>query len=140
MPQPDWTQGPAKWAAVVILGGACLSAMAWTFVRDNRPWRLPTAPLAPPPAAAISAEPPRTPTSLSPTSTPAAADIAIKININTATRVELELLPGIGPSLASRIIDERDRAGRFKSIDDLDRVRGIGPKTIQRLRDRVVID
>ena len=68
------------------------------------------------------------------------AKSGLKININTATRAELELLPGIGPSLAERIIAERDRSGPFTRIEDLGRVRGIGSKTIDRLRDHTVIE
>jgi len=52
------------------------------------------------------------------------------VNINTATAVELESLPGIGPSLAQFVI-----AGRpYKSIDDLERVHGIGPRQVEQLR------
>ncbi len=52
-----------------------------------------------------------------------------KVPVNRATQAELEALPGIGPTLAQRII-----AGRpYRSIKDLDRVKGIGPKTLERL-------
>lgn len=56
------------------------------------------------------------------------------ININTADQAQLDLLPGIGPALASRIITDRDEHGPFDSIDDLKRVSGIGPKTVEKLR------
>ncbi len=65
---------------------------------------------------------------------PDESPIARRININTASTAELELLKGIGPALAARIIDDRDRRGPFRSIDDLKRVRGIGPKTVEAIR------
>ena len=52
-----------------------------------------------------------------------------KLDVDTATAAELEALPGIGPSLAARIVEARP----FTSVDDLQRVRGIGPKTVERL-------
>lgn len=60
------------------------------------------------------------------------------ININTANEIELERLPGIGPVLAARIIEERETGGPFISADDLERVPGIGEKKIAAMRDRVI--
>ena len=48
------------------------------------------------------------------------------INVNTATAEQLEALPGIGPTLAAAIVQERERNGPFRSVDDLTRVPGIG--------------
>lgn len=59
------------------------------------------------------------------------------INLNTAPAAELDLLPGIGPALAGRIIDERERGGRFTSLQDFQRVRGIGPRTAEKLEGLV---
>lgn len=56
-----------------------------------------------------------------------------RISINSASRRDLDTLPGIGPALAERIVDARP----FASVDDLQRVRGIGPATLERLRSRV---
>lgn len=56
------------------------------------------------------------------------------VNINEATMPELIALPGIGPAMAGRILAYRKEHGRFRSVDELDRVRGIGPATLQRLR------
>ena len=65
---------------------------------------------------------------------------AIKlIDINNADQAQLQLLPGIGPALAGRIVDDRDEHGRFDTIEALDRVPGIGPKTIDKVRDSVVV-
>ena len=61
------------------------------------------------------------------------------INVNRADQAELQKLPGVGPKISQRIHDERARA-RFKSIDDLRRVAGIGPKTLEKLRPYVTID
>jgi competence ComEA-like helix-hairpin-helix protein len=54
-------------------------------------------------------------------------------NINTASAGELESLPGVGPALAARIVAAR-REQMFSSLDDLTRVRGVGPATVERLR------
>jgi competence protein ComEA len=62
------------------------------------------------------------------------------VDINTANQAELESLPRIGPVLAARILEYRDQNGPFKRIEDLVRVKGIGDKTLERLRPYVVID
>ncbi len=56
-----------------------------------------------------------------------------KIKLSTATQAELESLPGIGPSKAKAIIDYRE-THPFKSVNDLDKVKGIGPKTLEKLK------
>ncbi|MCC6677773.1 MAG: helix-hairpin-helix domain-containing protein [Phycisphaerales bacterium] len=63
-----------------------------------------------------------------------------RINLNTATAAELELLPGIGPGLAQRIIEHREKAGRFRTVAELDKVKGIGPRTIDKLRPLVSVE
>ena len=68
-----------------------------------------------------------------------AADLTQPIDVNNAKQAELQKLPGIGPKLSQRILDERARA-RFKSIDELRRVPGIGPKTLEKLRPYVTIE
>ncbi len=62
-----------------------------------------------------------------------------KVNINTATSVELESIPGIGPSIASRIIAFRDTNGPFQSINDIIDIRGIGEKTLDSIREYITI-
>lgn len=62
-----------------------------------------------------------------------------RININSADKAELELLPGVGPALAQRIIDHRTKNGPFVKIEDLDKVKGIGPKTLEKLRPLVIV-
>ena len=74
----------------------------------------------------------------SPISTPLPS-AAIKIDPNTASRDELMLLPGVGPVLADSIVAERSTNQRmgFASVEALDRVPRIGPKTIERLRPHI---
>jgi len=62
----------------------------------------------------------------------------MRIDVNKAVDAELALLPGLGPSLAQRIVDDRAAYGPFKSVDDLDRVRGIGKAIVERLRPYAV--
>lgn len=57
-----------------------------------------------------------------------------RLDINTATYIEWVQLEGIGEKLAQAIVDDREANGPFRSIADLDRVKGIGPKTLERLR------
>jgi competence ComEA-like helix-hairpin-helix protein len=59
------------------------------------------------------------------------------VDINHATVAELARLPGVGPGLAQRIFEERERRGRFDSPDALRRVVGIGPKKLAALRDLI---
>lgn len=60
-----------------------------------------------------------------------------KVNINTATTAQLQLLPRIGPAVAQRILDYRKANGSFKATDDLMLVRGIGEATFKRLKPYV---
>jgi competence protein ComEA len=60
------------------------------------------------------------------------------IDVNSASAEELQRLPGIGPTLAARIIQTREKAS-FKRVDDLRHVSGIGAKTLERLRPLVTV-
>lgn len=62
-----------------------------------------------------------------------------KININTANLEELQKLPGIGPSKAQAIIDYREKVGKFKSIEEIKNVKGIGEKTYEKLKELITI-
>ena len=55
-----------------------------------------------------------------------------KLDVNEASQLDLEAIPGVGPSLARAIVQARG-AGRFASLDELDAVPGIGAKTLARL-------
>ena len=61
------------------------------------------------------------------------------VNINTATKEELEALPAIGPAIAQRIVDDRTANGPYKQIEDLARVRGISAHTVDQLRERITV-
>lgn len=63
-----------------------------------------------------------------------------RVVLNLATVEELCKLPGIGPSRANKILALRDKQGRFKSVRDLRKVRGIGVKSLKRLEPLVVLD
>lgn len=115
-PRPE----PRFWAAVALL----FALLVWAGVR-----------LIPPPAA---------PATLGPVEIPAVVipiefKVAGKLDINRATAAELQTLPGIGPTLAARIVAFRDENGPFAGVDDLVRVPGIGPKTVAALRDLVTV-
>ena len=56
-----------------------------------------------------------------------------RLDLNSARERDLDLLPGIGPVMARRIVADRAAHGRFRGVDDLARVRGIGPKTLAKL-------
>ena len=62
-----------------------------------------------------------------------------KVSLNTAEAVDLEQLPGIGATKALAIVEDRRRNGRYRSVEELTRVRGIGPATIERLRGLVTV-
>lgn len=59
------------------------------------------------------------------------------VDINTATEKELESIPGVGPSLAKKIVEYRRTAGSFKKVDELLNVKGIGEKSLEKLRPYV---
>lgn len=61
------------------------------------------------------------------------------ININKATVEELMTIPGIGQTKAQSIVDYRNENGKFKSVDELTNITGIGAKTLEKLRDKVDI-
>ena len=62
-----------------------------------------------------------------------------QIRINTASRSELESLPGIGPVLAERIVAYRQAHGMFTSVDDLLNVSGIGAKKLADIREMITL-
>ena len=66
------------------------------------------------------------------------AAVSNKVNINTATKEELMSLQGIGDVLSDRIIEYR-KSAKFNSIDDIRRVKGIGEKTFENLKDSITV-
>lgn len=63
-----------------------------------------------------------------------------KVNINTADAAALESLPGIGPSLAQRILDHRQAHGPFARIEDIEDVSGIGPAIFSQIQDLITTE
>ena len=61
------------------------------------------------------------------------------VNINTATAAQLEALPGIGPSMAQRIVSHREKNGPFKKAEDLMNVKGIGEKSFLKLKALITV-
>jgi len=70
---------------------------------------------------------------------PIVAGAGDKININTASKDQLCELTGVGPAIAERIIQYREKNGPFKSVEDLARVKGIGEKTLLKIKDSVAV-
>jgi competence protein ComEA len=93
-------------------------------------------------AAAIAASP----AVLSAQDKPAAASRATAkavpagpVNINTASAAEFEVLPGIGATMAARIVEYRQKNGPFKKIEDLMNVRGLGEKNFLKLKPQLTL-
>jgi competence protein ComEA len=81
---------------------------------------------APPPSAGVG-------------SGSAGASADAPVNLNTATLEQLDSLPGVGPATAQAILDYRKQHGRFRSVEDLLEVGGIGPSKLEKLRQRVKV-
>lgn len=64
----------------------------------------------------------------------------VEVDLNSASGRELSLVPGIGPKLAKRIIANRQRLGEFPTLESLQRVHGIGPKTTERVATICVVE
>jgi len=63
-----------------------------------------------------------------------------KININTATAEQIDMLPGLSKKKAQAVVDYRTANGKFKTLDDLAKVQGIKQKTIDRIKDYVIFE
>ena len=73
-------------------------------------------------------------------SAPLWAGDAGKINLNKATATEISQLKGIGMKYAERIVEFRDKNGPFKQVEDLLKVQGIGPKILEKNKDRITVE
>ena len=146
-----WTAGAPKWAAVIVLGAASVAGLAWAMGRETTPWARAHSTVASPVLASAGPTPTAsapTPDSVRPqvepkakkSNPPPAASVKKLININTAGQADLELLPGIGPALAKRFMDYRSTKGPFKRVEELDAVKGIGPKILERVRGMVCVE
>jgi comEA protein len=65
--------------------------------------------------------------------------LEVIVNINTASITELEVLPSIGPKTAQKIIDYRNKWGKFGRKEDIKKVSGIGQKTYEKIMDKIEI-
>ena len=92
-------------------------------------------------AAALSAAPVgvQTPPPASPSSQTNPAPQGAALNLNTATKAELEKLPGVGAAMAQRILDYRQKIGAFKKSEELMNVQGIGEKSFLKLKPLVTV-
>lgn len=122
----DWASRPSALFAAALLGLVSLTTMLLSLSRqlhaEPAPIVLDAHPAQPAPAAPM----------------PRASAVRL-IDVNAAGLGELDLLPGIGPALGQRIIDYRNEHGPFASVDDLQRVSGIGPRTLDKMRSRVTL-
>ena len=80
-----------------------------------------------------------TATYAAPQASKAVAAPAVAINLNAATIADLEKLPGVGASMAARILEYRQKSGGFKKIEELMNVKGIGEKNFLKLRSLVTV-
>jgi competence protein ComEA len=71
---------------------------------------------------------------------PRASKDTARVNLNHATRAELEQLPGVGPGLAERIVAHRERHGPFRRAEHLLAVRGFGERRFRELRHLVTVE
>jgi competence protein ComEA len=69
----------------------------------------------------------------------ASTTAAAPLNLNAASVSDLETLPGVGPAIASRIVEYRQKNGGFKKIEDLMNVRGIGERSFLQLKPLVTV-
>lgn len=65
--------------------------------------------------------------------------VSAAVNINTATQSELEAVKGLGPAKAKAIISYREANGKFKSLDELDKVKGFGKSSVDKLKDELSV-
>jgi competence protein ComEA len=68
-----------------------------------------------------------------------AANANEKINLNSATVEQLRSLPGIGPAIGKSIVEHRTKAGKFNRIEEIMKIKGIGEKKFQKIKDRLTI-
>jgi len=71
---------------------------------------------------------------------PEKAALSGKINVNSATVEQLEMLPRIGTKTAQSIIEYRTQNGPFKRVEDLTNVKGIGEKTLEELKSYIILE
>jgi len=127
---PAERRGATVLVFLLLLGAGRDMWVAHRMRREmvSAPSALPAEPLAPP----VEGPPP------APATVPA-PPVTARLDVNHASAEELDALPGIGPVLARRIVETRRESGRFESPEDLLRVRGVGPRLLERLRPRIEV-
>ncbi len=65
--------------------------------------------------------------------------LAIPVNINTANAEELDILPGVGPKMAQAIVDFREAHGKFSALEDLQKIKGLGPRKFAAIRPHITL-
>ena len=130
------TLSPAWWIAYGVLCGLGAAGLILLLASPRRglPIQLLPGPTRSATSSTVESEIEQTPTS-SPVPT-----TAFPININTATANELDQLPGIGPTLAQSIIAYRGAHGLFVTIDDIQNVPDIGPRTYEAIMPFITVD
>ena len=71
---------------------------------------------------------------------PAVVTAGDKININTATKDQLTQLKGVGPVIADRIIEYREKNGKFKTVEEITEVKGIGKGTFEVIKELITVE
>lgn len=66
--------------------------------------------------------------------------VGLPVDLNRSSAAELELVDGIGPSLAKQIVEDRNTQGPFLTVDDLNRVKGVGEQTLARLKPLLTVE
>ncbi len=111
------------------------SGRQWQEVNGNLNAMLQTSPA---PSAAIRETPKAV--SKSPANPAQSTAAPGKININSAAADQLQSLPGIGPSKARAIVEYRQHKGAFKRVEEIMKVKGIGPKTFEKLKPLIAVE
>lgn len=115
------SQSPTLFAAAVVVGALALVALART------------------PANAPAARPTATARALPTKQGATRLRVGEPLDLNHAALGDLLLLPGVGPKLAARILEERERRAGFASLEQLAEVKGVGPKKLAQLRALVTV-
>lgn len=152
-PSPRPSPHSARWVAALLISGVGLAGVGYSLATKPTPVPQPVVfvpqqvepragtPVgdAPVPAAKVG-EPTVAPTTAEPENPPVPKlEAGMTLDINTASAEQLQLLPGIGPSRAAAIVEDRVSRGRFRTVEDLARVSGIGPVTVEGVRPYVRI-
>ncbi len=134
-----FTRGETRAAA--LLGVLLLALLSITiYLRQTRPTEAVTMEAVTVVPAAVTADSARPAAPAQPTeSLPVSTTVGGRLDLNTAAYPDLLRLPGVGPVLAARIIEYRNRHGGFESVAELTGVAGIGEVKLERLRSLIIV-